>query len=155
MTYTVIFLVENGSSQKIEVSATGKDAASIVITAASLQEAVTLLPEGEAAALDAIQAWTQPAQAPEQQTHFLVSGRTIEDMAAGAENYENSQTGQRFIRTLANAKAFSKKHQAGGCIGATQLYYLANKHQNSLINGSADLIALAYRKGYKDGKAAK
>lgn len=154
MKYTVIFMVENGSAQKIEATASSNDAANIIITAASLQEAVMLLPEGEAAALNAAQNWKQP-EAPQEEANYIINARSIEDMDADAENYEGSPAGQRFIKTLASAKAFSKEHQAGSCIGATQLYYLANKHQNSLINGSSDLIALAYRKGYKDGKAAK
>lgn len=76
-----------------------------------------------------------------------------EEPANDQKHYEESPEGQRFIKSIENAKKFTLKHSNGGLL-FTQLNYLANKHCNSLLNGNFDLTALAYRRGYMDGKAA-
>ena len=91
----------------------------------------------------------EPAQ---DQRHYYVMSLSIEEMQEAAKEYEESPEGQRFTKSIENAVEFTFKHCKGG-LCATQLNYLANKHYNNLINGSFDLMALAYRRGYMNGKA--
>lgn len=74
-------------------------------------------------------------------------------MQEAAKEYEESPAGRRFVKTIENAKKFTLKHSKGS-LHTMQLNYLVNKHDNSLLNGSFDLTALAYRTGYNAGKAA-
>ena len=96
----------------------------------------------------------QPEEEPAQdQKHYYDMSRSIEEMQEAAAAYEASPEGKRFIKSIENAIEFTFKHSNGG-LTVTQLNYLANKHCNSLLNGSFDLTALAYRRGYMNGKAA-
>ena len=99
----------------------------------------------------------QEPETPEEETPqgtLLISARTVEQMAADKAAFENSPEGQNFITKLKEARAFSDKHNKRDCLYTSQLEYLANKHQNNLINGSFDVAALYYMHGFKDGQAA-
>ncbi len=155
MKMTVLFMIETGNAQKVEAAAFSNETANIYITAADLQEAAALLPQGQELAVTAMKDW-KPEEQPveeEPQQHYYVMSRSMEEMNERAQAYEESPEGKRFLKTIENAKEFTFKHSKGGLL-CTQVDYLANKHYNSLLNGSFDLTALAYRRGYMNGKAA-
>ena len=83
--------------------------------------------------------------------------RSVEEMQEAAAAYEATPGGKRFAKSIENALQFTYTHGNNyGGLTCGQLNYLADKHQNNLINGSFDIWALAYRIGYKDGvKASK
>lgn len=154
MKMTVLFLIETGNAQKVEAAAFSNETANIYITAADLQEAAALLPQGQELAVAAMKDWKpeeQPVEEPQQ--HYYTISRSIEEMDEAAQAYEESPEGKRFLKVIESAKEFTFKHSKGGLL-CTQVAYLANKHYNSLLNGSFDLTALAYRRGYMNGKAA-
>lgn len=156
MKITTILQVETGKTQNVEVTAFSNDTANIYITAADLQEATALLSQGQELATEAMKNW-KPEKQPvkeEPQEHYIVSRHSEEEMKAAAEEYEASPAGQRFKKELQNAAEFELKHSKG-ILNTMQLRYLINKHQNNLYYGSAELIALAYSRGYRNGKKAR
>lgn len=158
MKYTVLMMIEDGRQDTVEASAFSKESANIYIYAGSWQQAQELLPQGKDLAAEACRNW-KPEDQPEEpakeepKKHYVHYTRSIEEMQEAAQEYEESPAGQRFTKRVDNAVAFYFKHSKGGLL-CTQLEYLANKHYNSLLNGSIDLSALAYRTGYNAGKAA-
>ena len=158
MKYTILMMIEDGRQDTVEASAFSKESANIYIYAGSWQQAQELLPQGQDLAAEACRNWkpedAQPEEEPaKDQKHYYYIRRSIEEMDEAAQAYEESPQGQRFTKRVDNAVAFYFKHSKGGLL-CTQLEYLANKHYNSLLNGSIDLSALAYRTGYNAGKAA-
>lgn len=158
MKYTVLMMIEDGRQDTVEASAFSKESANIYIYAGSWQQAQELLTQGQDLAAEACRNWkpeeVQPEEEPAQdQKHYVCYKRSIEEMQEAAQEYEESPEGQRFTKSIENAKEFTLKHSKGG-LYMMQLNYLANKHCNSLLNGSFDLTALAYRRGYMNGKAA-
>lgn len=158
MKYTVLMMIEDGRQDTVEASAFSKESANIYIYAGSWQQAQELLTQGQDLAAEACRNWkpedAQKEEEPAQdQKHYYVMSRSMEEMQEAAAAYEASPKGQRFTKSIENAKEFTFKHSKGGLL-LTQLNYLANKHYNSLLNGSFDLTALAYRRGYMNGKAA-
>lgn len=158
MKYTVLMTIEDERSQTVEATALSKESANIYIYARSWQQAQELLTQGQDLAAEACRNWkpedVQQGEEPAQdQKHYCVINRSMEEMQEAAAAYEASPKGQRFTKSIENAKQFTFKHSKGG-LTVPQLNFLANKHYNSLINGSFELTALAYRRGYMNGKAA-
>lgn len=154
---TIYFLcVEDENSRTVTAVASGKDKAKIYIDADNLQEALNMIPEGEALAEQALQNWTpKEADAPaadQTQKTIYAPNRSMEEMNRAAAEYESTDKGKRFTASIDKANLFYWKHSNGtGGLQCEQLNYLANKHYNSLLNGSWDLFTLAYRQGYKQG----
>ena len=158
MNNTFFITIEANKESKVTVQAHSKTTASVFITAADLEAAQALMTSGNKMAEDAMAAWT-PEQAdasrpdPEQQHYYVYTGRSVEEMDRAVAAYEKSAKGQRFVKCLENARTFYWKHSKRGLL-VTQMGYLANLHHNSMLDGSIDLAALAYRRGYRDGQKA-
>ena len=63
-----IIIIRADKKPRVTVTATGTESAEILITASDLQEAMALVEQGEAQALDAVKEWTpqeEPAPQPE------------------------------------------------------------------------------------------
>lgn len=157
MKHTIVMIIEDGNLQKVEACAFSKNSANIYIYAGSFLQAQNLLQQGKELATQAVQNWkpedTQneaPALDPKQ---FYVNKSSYEENQKAAQEYESSLEGKRFIKRLEEAKKFLFR-QGKNCIYIQQLNYLSSKYFNNLIDGSLDLIALAYKKGYTDGKTA-
>lgn len=152
----ITMIIEDEAQVTLQASACSNEGGNVFITARTLQEAQGLIATGAAQLAEAMKNW-QPEEEQEEelatdQKHYYIS-RSMEEMNEAAQAYEESPAGQRFTKRVDNAVAFYFKHSKGGLL-CTQLEYLANKHYNSLLNGSIDLSALAYRTGYNAGKAA-
>lgn len=158
MSKIVTMIIEDGRQATVEAKACSNDSGNVFITASTLKEAQGLISVGAAQLAEAMTKW-QPVEEEQEeapaadQKHYYYISRSIEEMDEEAAAYEDSPEGQRFTKRVDNAVAFYFKHSKGGLL-CTQLNYLANKHYNSLLNGSIDLTALAYRTGYNAGKAA-
>lgn len=154
----VVFFIEDQNPQKVSVEAYSADAANIYIYASSLQEATELLPKGEKLAKQAMQDWIPDdiEADPEeeiQEEHYRTYQISEERMKAAASDYENTPKGINFVKRLQNAREFYFKHSKR-FPSFSEIVYLANKHSGNLINGSMDLIALSYKRGYMAGKKA-
>lgn len=150
----ITMIIEDGTQATVEATACSNEGGDVFITASTLQEAQTLIATGAAQLAEAMKNWQPVEEEPEQdQKHYYVISRSMEEMQEAAQAYEESPEGQRFTKSIENAIEFTFKHSKGG-LYVTQLNYLANKHYNSLLNGSFELTALAYRRGYMNGKAA-
>ena len=157
MSKIVTMIIEDGRQATVEAKACSNESGTVFITASTLKEAQGLIAIGAAQLAEAMKNW-QPEEEQEEapaadQKHYYYIKRSIEEMNEAAQAYEESPAGQRFTKRVDNAVAFYFKHSKGGLL-CTQLEYLENKHYNSLLNGSIDLSALAYRTGYNAGKAA-
>ena len=158
MSKIVTMIIEDGRQATVEAKACSNEGGTVFITASTLKEAQGLIAVGTAQLAEAMTDWQPVEEELEEapaadQKHYYVMSRSIEEMNEAAQAYEESQAGQRFTKRVDNAVAFYFKHSKGGLL-CTQLEYLANKHYNSLLNGSIYLSALAYRTGYNAGKAA-
>lgn len=150
----ITMIIEDGTQATVEATACSNEGGDVFITASTLQEAQALIAIGAAQLTEAMKDWQPVEEEPEQdQKHYYVISRSVEEMNEAAQAYEESPAGRLFAKRVDNAVAFYFKHSKGGLL-CTQLEYLANKHYNSLLNGSIDLSALAYRTGYNAGKAA-
>lgn len=158
MKMQIMLIIEEGREQNISAKAIGREDATITIYAGSKEEAQDLIVRAQDLAAEACRNWKpedvhQEEEPAQDQKHYIYYTHSIEDMDERAAEYEGTPAGKRFKKRLDNAIAFYFKHSKGGLL-CTQLEYLANKHYNSLLNGSIDLSALAYRTGYNAGKAA-
>lgn len=158
MKMTVLLMIDTDKEENVTVQAFSKVSANIYVTAANMDKAQALLTTGRQQAEEAMASWTpeqeEPAPAPadQNQKHYVFyTGKSIEDMNEEASAYEDTPAGQRFIKRIDNARAFYFKHSKGGLL-MSEVNYLANTHRNSLVNGSIDLTALAYRRGYREGQ---
>lgn len=153
----ITMIIEDEAQVTLQASACSNEGGNVFITARTLQEAQGLIATGAAQLAEAMKNW-QPEEEQEEepatdQKHYYYISRSMEEMNEAAQAYEESPAGRLFAKRVDNAVAFYFKHSKGGLLCA-QLEYLANKHYNSLLNGSIDLSALAYRTGYNAGKAA-
>lgn len=151
----ITMIIEDGTQATVEATACSNEGGNVFITASTLREAQGLIATGAAQLAEAIKNW-QPEEEQEEepaadQKHYVCYKRSIEEMQEAAQAYEESPEGQRFTKSIENAKEFTLKHSKGG-LYMMQLNYLANKHYNSLLNGSFELTALAYRRGYREGQ---
>lgn len=135
----VTLIIEDGSTASREVLP-ATEGANVTITAPTLREALRLLAGEEK---------TDTAQ-----KSYSTIESSIDEVAERKAEYERSDKGRRFLASIENAKKFYAKHSKGYGLRCTQLGYLADKYNNSLLNGCFDLIALAYRKGYREGQKA-
>ena len=152
MKYNILMNIEDKNTQAVEATALSNDTADICIYAGSWQQAQALLDQAQDVAAEACRNWKPEEATAQDQKHYYTISRSMEEMQEAAAAYEDSPRGQRFAKSVENAIEFTFKHSNGG-LHVTQLNYLVNKHYNSLLNGSMDLTALAYRRGYMDGKA--
>lgn len=127
---TLIKTTDENSTATVTAEAFSKDAANIVITAGSLQEATNLLQEGTEKALAAMQIWT-PTEAPAedpveekpQEETYRKAPISVEAAQRKMEDYEATTTGRRFKRGLDLAKDFTLKHSGNG-FSISQMHYL-------------------------------
>ena len=157
MKISVMMMINDGCSQNVEIKAFGTETANIAIMAATISEAQELLSQAEEKALELMKDWKPEEPDPEEekpQKHYLVASKSIEDMEEDWKEYEESPKGQRFIKRVERAKEFNHKHSKSDFISISELYHLANKYQDSLLNGFFDISALAYQQGYKHGQKA-
>lgn len=154
MKMTVLFMIESGKEVSLTTEAFSKKSANIYITADSIDKARALLPTGELQAAEAMRNYTEGQEEPAQegQLHYeLYTNKAIEEMEADAAEYLESKKGQRFQKSLENARTFYfKKHTGKGGLSCSNLEYLTNIYHNSLLSGSFDLYALGYKLGYND-----
>lgn len=157
MKMTVLLMIDTDKEENVTVQAFSKESANIYVTAANMDKAQALLATGRQQAEEAMASWTpgqeEAAPVPADQKPQKRTGKAIKDMDEEAGEYEDTTAGRRFIASINNARAFYFKHSKGDFL-MRQLNYLANIHGNSLIHGSMDLTALAYRRGYKEGQMA-
>lgn len=161
MKMTVLLMIDTDKEENVTVQAYSKASANIFVTAATMDKAQALLTTGRQQAEEAMASWTPeqeeaapaPADQKPQKHYYVCTGKAIEDMDEEAAEFEDTTAGRRFMASINNARDFYFKHSKGGLL-MMQLNYLANIHRNSLINGSMDLTALAYRRGYKEGQTA-
>lgn len=159
MKMTVLLMIDTDKEENVTVQAYSKASANIYVTAATMDKAQALLTTGRQQAEEAMASWTPeqeeaapaPADQKPQKHYVFYTGRSIEEMEEAALAYEDTTAGRRFVASIENAKQFYYKHSKGGLL-MMQLSYLADIHRNSLLNGSMDLTALAYRRGYKEGQ---
>lgn len=150
--------IEEGHEKKVTVHP-GQDQYVILIDADNMQEALNLIPDADKQAEQAVKDY-KPAEPmeeepAEEQKHYYKCSKSIEEMQAWAKEYEATKEGKRFIKQIENSLEFEHKHSTGKRgLHCLQLYYLACKHYNCLINGCFDLYALAYRDGFREGQQA-
>lgn len=159
MKMTVLLMIDADKEENVTAQAFSTESANIYITAGNMDKAQALLTTGRQQAEEAMASWTPeqeeaapaPADQKPQKHYVFYTGRSIEEMEEAALAYEDTTAGRRFVASIENAKQFYYKHSKGGLL-MMQLRYLADIHRNSLLNGSMDLTALAYRRGYKEGQ---
>jgi hypothetical protein len=73
-----------------------------------------------------------------------------------AADHKEKQTGpdktQRIVKALENARKFYKKNDRGGGVDMDTIIYLAQKHNNDLVQGFDDIFSIAYRYGYQQAQ---
>ena len=143
----ILIDIQDSNENKIDVVSFDNGAKNVYINARSKEDALSLL----SCEIDAIAVPFEDTKHADNK-HYVSYSKSIEEMEAEAENYENVPAGRKLVSSIENAKDFYFKHSKGG-LTVSQIGYLANKHKNSLLNGSMDIIALSYRRGYLDGKA--
>ena len=159
MKMTVLLMIDADKEENVTAQAFSTESANIYVTAATMDKAQALLTTGRQQAEEAMASWTPkqeeaapaPADQKPQKHYVFYTGKAIEDMDEEAAEYEDTTAGRRFMASINNARDFYFKHSKGGLL-ITQLNYIANIHRNSLLNGSIDLTALAYRQGYMEGQ---
>ena len=127
-----------GKNATIETKAFGPDMCTIIVTAADLQEAAELVKQNESATLEACRNW-KPEETPP------VKEETPEEDPAEAER------AARLAKTIKNARAFTKKKDAGS-ITFGMMRALADLVGQSMWNGILDCYSLGFRRGYNKAK---
>lgn len=159
MKMTVSLMIDADKEENVTAQAFSTESANIYVTAATMDKAQALLTTGRQQAEEAMASWTPeqeeaapaPADQKPQKHYVFYTGKDIEDMDEEAAEYEDTTAGRRFMASINNARDFYSKHSKGGLL-MSEVNYLANIHHNSLVNGSIDLSALAYRRGYREGQ---
>lgn len=152
MALVFTMIINDDAQGTIHVNACSNEGGSATITACTLQEAQELLSQGAEKLNEAMQNWKPEGQEePATDPKHLIK-RSMEEKTATQE-YEESTQGKRFIKAIEQAKDFTFKRYSG--LKSSQLNYIADKYRNNLVNGSFDLVALAYKQGYIAGKAGR
>ena len=151
----VTMVIDDRKQEDRTVEAFSKDSANMHITAPTMQDAIRLFENAEQDMQDACDNWqySEPEEPEETEPskHYVVYHVSIEEMDEDAAEYEDSVKGQRFLKRLERAWNFYFKHSKSS-LKATELAYLANKHHNSLLNGSLDLYSCGFMQGYNTCK---
>ncbi len=151
----VTMVIDDGKQEDRTVEAFSKDSANMYITAPTMQAAIRLFENAEQDLQDACDNWqySEPEKPEETEPskHYVAYHTSIEEMDEDATEYEDSVKGQRFLKRLDRAWKFYFKHSKSS-LKATELAYLANKHYNSLLNGSLDLCSYGFMQGYNTCK---
>lgn len=147
MALVFTMIINDDAQGTIHVNACSNEGGSATITACTLQEAQELLGQGIEQLNEAMQAWKQEDHEKKTEAQPRKEEKTA------AQIYEESTQGKRFIKAIEQAKDFTFKRYSG--LKSSQLNYIADKYRNNLVNGSFDLVALAYKQGYIAGKAGR
>ena len=142
-------IIEEGSPADATVKAFGEDTANIFIKAASLDEALQLVPGAEQDALEACKNW-KPEEVPQEEEpkkHYIVSPVATEDIEETIQDFEESEKGRRFVKVLENAKDFTSKKDKHGML-ITEFKYLLALTYKEAYSGLLTMYDYAYRKGY-------
>lgn len=143
-------IIEEGSPASATVKAFKADEANIHIKAASVEEALQLIPGAERDALEACKNWT-PEEAPQEeepQQHYIVLNVTREYVDEYIAEFEASKKGARFIKSIEKgAQIRGKKERAE--IGAVEWGYFMALAYKDAFHGLLHLYNWAFGKGYK------
>lgn len=159
MKYMTVLDIQEGKAPDVKIEAFGKNSATMIIQAASLQEALKLAAESEAAALDAMSRW-EPEDAPIKkdplQTHSAAHPAAEEGTEDALANHEERDDGRRrFLHSIETARNFTQKKDTSGGLSWSQLNYIANLPRKDIYNGMIAIYDIAYRRGYNKAKSAK
>ena len=148
----VVMMIEDEKTAHKAVEAFNHESANIYVTAPTMPEALRLLEQGIEEAQEACRDYAGTDDLAEDPApHYVTYNQCIEEMNEAAAEFEATPAGIRFKKNLENAGKFYFKHSKGG-LKVTELEYIANKNHNSLLNGSFDLCAYAFRQGYNRHK---
>lgn len=154
----VILSIDPANSPNVRAEAFGADTADIYIKAATLQEAMRLLPDGEALAQDAIKTWkpAPPADpAPEKpQKLYWYCPLPVDEVEAQLDEYAQSPNGKRIANYLRNAKALRMKTDGSSWLSWDKLKYMQLRAYKSELDALLDMYAAGYARGYRKAKKA-
>ncbi len=107
----ITMIIEDGTQATVEATACSNEGGNVFITASTLPEAQALIATGAAQLTEAMKDWQPVEEEPEQdQKHYYVISRSMEEMQEAAQAYEESPEGQRFTKSIENAIEFTFKH---------------------------------------------
>lgn len=148
--------IDDERRQTVTADALSKEDAAIFITAASMPEALDLIPEGEALAAAACGVWEPIVCSGDAEAAALPTHRTAPVSIEEGQNYmrefEATTAGARFVKGIKKAADFTYSHEKLG-MNVQQLYYLANMAWSyDTIGALAKAYCYAYRRGFMDAK---
>ena len=143
-------IIDDESQVSLQTHACSNEGGNVFITARTLQEAQELIGQGEEKLNEAMQTW-KPEEGQEAPATNPSTKRSFKEMDEAAKDYEDSPEGRRLLKRIEKAHEFLFKHRKGG-LKSLELNYLANKCHNNFFNGSFDIAALEYMRGYMAGK---
>lgn len=156
MNINIILWIREESSHSVKADAISKDLAQVFITAASTQEALTMIQDAEAAGLEACQNWKPEPQPPVEekpQKHYRLCPVAVEDLQQTIDEYQQDEQGSRFIRSIQKARDFTDRKDTSGGLLLTQLKYLSALTYMDVWDGLTTMYDIAYRRGFNRAKA--
>ena len=115
MTKIITMVIEEGRQATVKATACSNEGGNVFITASTLPEAQALIAIGATQLTEAMKDWQPVEEEPAQdQKHYYVMSRSMEEMQEAAAAYEASPKGQRFTKSIESAIEFTFKHSNGG-----------------------------------------
>ena len=153
MTTQVIMIIsEDEKDSKVQAQA-NETTATINIFAKTLEEAKSMLPEGEALLQEAIESAETGVEDPGRLTHTYIAPISEEEALAKMQDYEDSEDGGKFVKRIKKAFDFATKTDKTGFFNLWEYRYFAlmawAKDPHEAIVKS---YAYGYQKGYKKGQ---
>lgn len=140
----ITMLVDEGNEEEIKVNCFENGARNIIITTTSEERLPELLSLGLKKANET------DFEAPAEEEKKEPKPTKLELL----EDYKNTPSGARFIKSLDNAVKFYWKNIKDNDYRAVDIEYVAAKHNNNLWAAMTDIGALYYRLGYSQARKA-
>lgn len=145
-----LMTIEKGNSTEKRIIACNEDAASIVINASTLDEALTLLKGTSQEAEEAVKNYTpEPIEEPEEAPqHYRMLNMSIEEADAFIEEFKATTQGAKLLRSIELSRDFHRK-KGGKDLVLSELRYFFVLAYKDIWEAITSVYDYAYRKGYK------
>lgn len=153
MKTTIIMLISDEEKDAKVYAKAGEENATINIFAKTIEEAKSMLPEGEKLLQEAQANATETDEEEAGELEYTYTApMTVKAAEEAIESYYSDKEGKRFINTVAKAFNFAQKTDKTGFFNLWQYRYFALlAYAKDPYEAIIKAYALGYHKGYKKG----
>ena len=138
----------------IEAKASSKDNVSVFITAADIEQAQELLPQGAKAGQRAAAMWRPKRKRPEPDKHYYLPPVTIEDAEAELIALQKTAEGSKFLKSIEAGHKFTSAKDVKPMTATQARVFALMAYSKGAFDAIFKTYCYAFKKGYTRAQRA-